>query len=278
VRDPFAKDDEFRKMIRGERPVDLAVVNLEMSRDAYPGLDGPAYLDRIDALARRVIGRCPDGSRPLHIIGQINWVLFVEEEFRGNVDDYYDPRNSYLNEVLDRRTGIPISLAVLYQALADRVGLGMAGVNLPVHFLLRVAGQEAPLFVDPFHSGRTLDRDACEQFVSDQLRRPYRLDDAQIVPCDASATVCRMLRNLKGIYLDRQEYGPALPVARRLAALNPGDLAEVRDWGTISLQADRPGEALGPLGRYVEERPQAPDVEAVRSLLKAARREVAFRN
>jgi regulator of sirC expression with transglutaminase-like and TPR domain len=265
-------------LLGGDQAVDLALVNLEMARDVYPDLDIPAFMGRIEALAGRVDERCPVGSRERHVIGQLNWVLFVEEEFRGNVEDYFDPGNSYLNEVLDRKLGIPISLSVLYLAVASRVGLSLAGVNLPVHFLLRVTGAPAPLLVDPFHGGRTLDLDSCERFLSRLLGRPYRLHADEVAPCDASTTVSRMLRNLKSIYLERRDYASALPVCRRLSALNPHDLAEVRDWGTASLQANHPGESLGPLERYVVERPDAPDVESIRSLLKAARREVAHRN
>ncbi|WP_435010147.1 SirB1 family protein [Tundrisphaera lichenicola] len=278
MRDPFPRDIEFKRLVRGDQSIDLARVNLEVARDAYPDLDPEDVLARIDVLSARVGERCPRGSKPLHVIGQINWVLFVEEEFRGNVDDYYDPRNSYLNDILDRKLGIPISLSILYLAVASRVGLTMAGVNLPVHFLLRVVEAPTPLLVDPFHSGRALDFDACERFLSEIVRRPYVLRESQIVPCDASTTVSRMLRNLKNIYLERESHGEALPVTRRLAALNPGELAEVRDWGTTSLQAGRPGEAMGPLERYVRERPDAPDVETIRTLLKVARREVARRN
>ena len=278
MRDPFAQDAEFRKLLDGEPTVDLAAVNLEVARDAYPGLDIADYLGRIEALASRVDERCPVGSRESHVIGQINWVLFVEEEYRGNSEDYYDPRNSYLNELIDRKLGIPISLSVLYQGVASRVGLGMAGVNLPAHFLLRATGTPAPLLVDPFHAGRTLDLDACERFVSQLVGRPYRLRAEEVAPCDPSITASRMLRNLKSIYLQRQDFSSALPVCRRRAALNPGDLDEVRDWGTVSLRADHPGESLGPLGRYVDERPDAEDSETIRALLRVARREVAQRN
>jgi regulator of sirC expression with transglutaminase-like and TPR domain len=278
LRDPFAQDAEFRKLLGGDQTVDLGLVNLELARDAYPDLDIPAFMGRIEALAARVEERCPVGSRPRQVIGQINWVLFVEEEFQGNVADYYDPRNSYLNEVLDRKLGIPISLSVLYLAVASRVGLSLAGVNLPAHFLLRMTGESAPLLVDPFHAGLILDLDTCEQFLSELVGPPVRLDSDDIAPCDASTTVSRMLRNLKSIYLERRDFASALPVCRRLAALNPQVLSEVRDWGTTSLQANRPGESLGPLERYVVEQPDAPDSEAIRSLLKVARREVAHRN
>jgi len=278
VRDPFAEDAGFRRLIAGDGPVDLARVNLEVARDAYPDLDVDRSLAAIDALAARVRDRCPAGARAHHVVGQINWVLFVEEEFRGNSDEYYDPRNSYLNEVLDRKLGMPIALAILYLALADRVGLAMGGVNLPGHFLARTAGDGPPIFVDPFHAGRILDRAGCERLLSGLVGRPVRLGDGQLAPCDDRTTVSRMLRNLKSIHVDRKDFAPALPVARRLAALNPDDLAEHRDWGMIGLHADRPGEAVAPLARYVAEAPRAPDVEEVRALLRVARREVASRN
>jgi regulator of sirC expression with transglutaminase-like and TPR domain len=278
VRDPFARDEEFRRLIQGDEDVDLVRVNLEIARDAYPDLDEADILSRIDALADRVRDRCSPGVGARAVIGQINWVLYVEEGFRGNTEDYFDPANSYLNEVVERKLGLPISMSVLYRDVARRVGLALACVNLPMHFALKVAGRDDPLFVDPFHEGRLLDLPECERFLGDLAGRIVRLSAEECSGCDASVTVARMLRNLKAIYLERKDYGSALPVVRRLAALRLDDLLEQRDWGMVSLQADRPGEALGPLTRYVEARPGAPDAQAVRSLLKSARREVAFRN
>jgi len=278
VRDPFVEDPEFRKLLGGEEPVDLAQVNLEIARDARPDLDTPSYLARLDDLAARVRDRCPRGSGARFMIGQINWILFVEEEFRGNGDDYFDPRNSYLDEVMDRKLGIPIALSVLYAAIADRVGLALGGVNLPLHFLLRATDEEPALFVDPFHEGAIRDRAGCEELLSRLSGRPIRLGFESFTPCNAATTVARMLRNLKAIHLERGEFADALPVVRRLAAIGRNDLVEQRDWGMVSLRADRPGEATGPLRRYVEGMPEAPDVEDVRALLKVALREVAFRN
>ena len=278
MRDPFARDEEFGRLIQGDGDVDLVRINLEIARDAYPDLDQADILDRIESLAERVRDRClPDGG-PHYMIGQINWVMFVEEGFQGNVEDYFDPRNSYLNEVLDRKLGLPIALSLLYAEVAARAGLALGCVNLPMHFALRVMGREEPLFVDPFHEGRVLDLPDCERFLSGLSGRDVRLGAEEFNTCDPSVTVARMLRNLKGVYLERKDFASALPVVRRLAALRRDDLLEQRDWGMVSLQADRPGEALDPLGRYVEARPQAPDAEAIRSLLRSARREVAFRN
>jgi regulator of sirC expression with transglutaminase-like and TPR domain len=278
VRDPFARDDEFRRLIQGDEDVDLVRVNLEIARDAYPDLEEADILSSIEALADRVRDRCPKGGGARSVIGQINWVMFVEEGFRGNAEDYFDPRNSYLNEVMGRKLGLPISLSVLYQHVARLAGLPLACVNLPMHFALKVAGRDEPLFVDPFHEGRLLDLAECERFLGDLAGRNVRLTAEDCAACGPSVTVARMLRNLKANYLERKDFASALPIVRRLAALRRDDLLEQRDWGMVCLQADRPGEALGPLGRYVEARPDAPDAQAVRSLLKTARREVAFRN
>jgi regulator of sirC expression with transglutaminase-like and TPR domain len=278
VREFFPDSTEFGRLIRGQATVDLVGVALEIAGDAYPDLDADAYRARIDALAARIRDRCGDATRPERLIGQINWVLFIEEEFRGNVDDYQDPRNSYLNEVLDRKLGIPISLSILYATLAARVGLALSGVNLPLHFLLRVEDAEPARFVDPFHAGEILDHEGCERRISQIAGRSVTLGPEHLAPCSDATIVARMLRNLKAIYLQRSEPLAALPVVRRLAALHRDDLAEQRDWGTACLQADRPGEALAPLQRYADEAPEATDVEAVRLLLKAAWREVALRN
>jgi regulator of sirC expression with transglutaminase-like and TPR domain len=278
VRSPFAESPEFQRLLRQEPGPDLSRIALEIARDAYPDLDFGPYLARIDALAARVRDRCPPLARSRQVLGQINWVLFVEEGFQGNADHYYDPKNSYLNEVIDRKLGIPISLSVLYWALAERLGLEMAGVNLPAHFLLRVGQGESTIFVDPFHSGALLDRQGCARRIAELVGRPVVLTELQLAPCRLDLVVSRMLRNLKVIYTQERDFPSAVPVQRRLAALNPADPHEQRDLGMLLLQVDRPAEAIGPLQIYLDARPQADDAEPIRSLLRAARRDVAQRN
>jgi regulator of sirC expression with transglutaminase-like and TPR domain len=275
VRSPFAESPEFQRLLRREPGTDLSRLALEIARDAYPDLDPGPYLDRIDALAARVRDRCPPIAKFRHVLGQINWVLFVEEGFQGNADHYDDPRNSYLNEVIDRKLGIPISLSVLYWTLAQRLGLEMAGVNLPAHFMLRVGEGEATIFVDPFHSGALLDRRGCAQRIAEVVGQPVELTDLQLAPCRLELVVSRMLRNLKAIYLQGRDFASALPVQRRLAALNPGDPFEQRDLGMLCLQADRPAEAVVPLQTYLDAHPRADDAEPIRTLLGAARRQIA---
>jgi regulator of sirC expression with transglutaminase-like and TPR domain len=276
-RPAFGESPEFERLLRGE-PSDLVRVALEVAQDAYPGLDLERYVRRIEALAGRVRDRCPAGAKPRSLLGQINWVLFVEEGFQGNSEDYYDPRNSYLNEVIDRKTGIPITLSVLYASIAGRAGLELAGVNLPAHFMLRAGSGDATIFVDPFHAGALLDRKGCERRIAQLVGQPVALSDLQLAPCGHDLVVARMLRNLKTIYLDQHDYMAALPVVRRLAALSPHDPHEQRDLGVLCLRLDRPAEAIAPLEAYLEARPQAPDAGTVGPLLRAARRDMALRN
>jgi regulator of sirC expression with transglutaminase-like and TPR domain len=278
VRTPFADSPEFRRLLAGEPRVSLPRIAMEIARDAYPEIEVDAYLRRIDALADRVRQRFAADAKPRTILGQINWVLFIEEGFRGNAAEYYDPRNSYLNEVLERKTGIPISLSVLYSAVAAPLGLDLTGVNLPAHFVLRLDSAEPPLFVDAFHAGALLDRDGCGRRVSAAVGRPVTLSDAQLAPTDAASTVARMLRNLKAIYVREDDFASALPVARRIAALDPAIPEEQRDWGLLAYQAGHPGEAVLPLSRYLESRPQASDTAPIAELLRAARRDIAQNN
>jgi regulator of sirC expression with transglutaminase-like and TPR domain len=239
---PFAESPEFGRLLRGDDRADLTRIALEIAADAYPGLRAEPSLETIDALAARVRQRFPAEAGPRQILGQINWVLFVEEGFQGNARDYYDPRNSYLNEVLVRKTGIPISLSILYLALAERVGLPMAGVNLPAHFVVRAGQGGETIFVDPFHAGALLDAAGCRAPGRRDDRPATPLTEEELAPCTTGTIVARMLRNLKAIYSQKQDFAAAVPVLRRLVALLAGDPPERRDLGIVCLHA-------GPAGR-----------------------------
>ncbi len=190
---PFADSPEFQRLVTGAKPVHLARIALEIAQDAYPDLDLDAYLHRIGELTERVRTRCAPTAKVRDVLGQINWVLFVEEEMRGNREDYYDPRNSYLNEVLDRRLGIPISLSVLYWAVAEPLGLSMGGVNLPAHFMLRVNDREQPWFVDAFHAGALMNPEDCQRRLSEILHQAVTLTDAILAPCSIELIVTRRI-------------------------------------------------------------------------------------
>lgn len=273
--DRFADSPEFRRLVAGEARVNLARVALEIAADAYPGLEIELYLARIAELGERVQPRCSRGASVRDILGQINWALFVELELRGNHEDYYDPRNSYLNEVLDRRLGIPISLSVLYWAVAESLGLSVSGVNFPAHFMLRVDDADQVWFVDPFHSGAVMTREMCQRRLSELLQQPVDLDDAMVAPCPAPAVMSRLLRNLKAIHLRVEDVAGALAVQRRLAALNPMDAAELHDLAVICLKAERPGEAVDPLQAYLSAAPNSSQAGDLATLLDAAQRRLA---
>ena len=275
---PFAQSPEFRRLLAGERRVSLARVALEIAADAYPGLKIDAYMARIAELAERIRPRCPRTAGAREVLGQINWVLFVEEELQGNHEDYYDPRNSYLNEVLDRRLGIPISLSVIYWAIAESLGLRVTGANLPAHFMLRVDDGELTWFVNPFHAGAVMTPELCRRRLSEMVQQPVDVNAVLAVPCTAASVVSRMLRNLKAIYRQADDPASSFPVQRRLAALHPDDGEEVRDFGVLCLQADRPGEAVGPLQSYLDAAPDGPLSAEITAILTAARRQLAAWN
>jgi regulator of sirC expression with transglutaminase-like and TPR domain len=271
----FADSPEFCRLLAANAPVNLARVALEISRDAYPDLDIEAYLEKIESFAHRARSRIKTGSKVQAILGQINWVLFVEEAIRGNGEHYDDPRNSYLNEVLDRGLGIPITLSLVYQAVAQRLDLAMSGVNLPLHFMLRIDDAGQPWFVDPFHGGAIYDRRGCEQKLSQIAQVELTLPDAAMDSCSSRVLISRMLRNLKVIYGRAGEISSLLPVQRRLTALNRDQPSELRDLGVLCVQADCLGEAIEPLEAYLEVSSNADDSGEIADLLRAVRREVA---
>jgi regulator of sirC expression with transglutaminase-like and TPR domain len=272
---PFEDSPEFERLITGTKNVHLARIALELARDAYPELEIASYLGRIDELVERIRRRCPSRTTARQVLGQVNWALFIEEEMRGNLEDYHDPRNSYLNEVLDRRLGIPISLSVLYWSLAERLGLTVAGANFPHHFMLRVDDGDQTWFIDAFHSGSVIEPDECQRRLSEIVRKPVVLTDDMMAGCTIQSVVTRMLRNLKMIYLGLEDVPSLLPVQRRLTALNPGSPQEQFDLGFIYMLTDRPGEAIRPLQAYLDSAPPAKQAKEVSALLESARRRVA---
>ncbi len=275
VKPRFANSPEFERLLEGKSEVCLARIALEIARDAYPELNVDDYLDRIAKLVDRVRDRCRPGAKIHHVISQINWVLFVEEEIHGNQADYYDPRNSYLNEVLDRRLGIPISLSVLYWEIALQLGLAMGGVNLPLHFMLRVEDAGRTWFVDPYHAGAVYDRKSCERLLSKLAKEPVTLNATTTAPCSIPIVVSRILRNLKSIYWDGRDVASVLPIQRRLAALNTDEPNELRDLGLLCSQLGHLGEAIDPLQAYLDRLPEARDAEEIGAVLEALRHQVA---
>src|SRR5262249_52393457 len=161
---------DFRQAVdREDTRIDLAKAALTIAVSDYPNLDIAAYLSRIDALATTAAERLGSAADVYRSIATLNFLLFQEHGFCGNREDYFDPKNSFLNEVLDRKTGIPISLSVLYIEVAKRIGLSLRGVGFPGHFLVKYVGAEGEIVIDPFNQGEILS----QQNLETMLHRLY---------------------------------------------------------------------------------------------------------
>ncbi len=254
-------------------PLDVAELALRLAADEYPALDVDAYLSELAGMAheaKRYLG----GSLEARTRGLCRY-LFHDCGFRGNVQDYYDPRNSYLNEVLERRTGLPITLSAVAIAVGARAGLTVVGVGLPGHFVAKaVAGDESVLF-DPFHGGRLLTGSDCELLVEQVTGTPFRATSEALRAVTAGPFVLRILNNLKGAYLRRGDFPRAVRVIERLRQLDPSDVLQQRDLGVSLMRTGQAGRAIDPLAAYLGARPQAADAELVTQLLQQARGEVA---
>ncbi len=237
---------------------------LLVAADARPGLDPAAVTAALDALAQPLIGRglgnLPAALQASALADQ----LFSVAGFRGNTKDYHDPKNSFLDEVLARRTGIPISLSVLYVEVARRAGVCASPVGFPGHFLACIDGPDQRVLVDPFHGGGTLDAMA----LAALLRRSgskLAYNASMIGPTPVRQVVARMLMNLRAIYASRAEYARLLVVFDRLIDLLPDAPEELRDRGLLFGRLGAPDAAVGDLTRYLELLPQAGDASEVRN-------------
>jgi regulator of sirC expression with transglutaminase-like and TPR domain len=213
---------------RPDEEIDLAAATLLVAEAEYPGLDIPHYLTLLDDMAEGVRGRLTADAvarpgRPA--LDALNAHLFQDLGFRGNDEDYYDPRNSFLNEVIDRRVGIPISLSVLYLEVGRRLGLDLVGISFPGHFLVmwRGAGDEDPLLVDPYHRGVALAREVLEERLETALGKGTALAAEHLQPATSRQILTRILNNLRGIYQRSGDGARERGVLERLAILNPKD-------------------------------------------------------
>jgi regulator of sirC expression with transglutaminase-like and TPR domain len=254
-------------------PLDVAELALHLARDEYPTIDVEGYVAELDAMASEA-RRYVRGDLPTRVRGLCRY-LFHDMGFRGNKKDYYDPLNSYFNQVLERRTGIPITLSALAMAVGARTGLAMSGIGLPGHFIAAaVDGDERVLF-DPFHGGRLLTETDCENLVRQVTGREFQVTEQSLEPLPLAHMVIRMLSNLKAIYLERADLNRAIRVLQRLRQISPGDPDLQRDLGICLVHAGRPGKAVDLLGAYLAAAPEAIDAEAVKEVLNKARKVVA---
>ena len=255
-----------------EERIDLARACLMIAQDAYPGLEIDRYLGEIERMAIRLRPKLPDAGGVEERVVALNQFLFGDLGYVGNTRDYYDPRNSYLNEVIDRRTGIPITLAILYMEVGRRIGLPLAGVSFPGHFLVRLKLRRGTLVLDPFSGGTPLSEDE----LRERLQRviPEGATDSVPVsqlpleqflePATNRQILARVLRNLKGIYREAGKPERMLDVLNRMLVVSPDASGELRDRGFVYHKLECYRAALKDLSEYVEREPDAPDGDEVR--------------
>lgn len=262
-------------MAREETQIDLARACLMIAQDAYPGLDVEGYLGEIERLAARLRGRLPRTQGSEERVVALNQFLFDELGYSGNADDYYDPRNSYLNEVLDRRTGIPLTLSVLYLEVGRRIGLALEGVSFPGHFLVRLPLRGSMLVLDPFSGGEPQSeadlRARLRRVVPEGATGPVPLEevplDQFLEPAGKRQIVARLLRNLKGIYRETDKPERLLEVLNRMLMVAPEAHGELRERGLVYQRLECYRAALKDLSDYSSLEPDAPDIEDVRAKL-----------
>lgn len=258
----------FSSLVADDASLSLIEAAAAIAQDEYPELDTQAVLADIDTMAERLKRRIPADAVPVQRLRWLNRYFFQELGFAGNVNDYYDPRNSYLHAVLSTRRGIPITLAVLYIELATQIGLTARGVSFPGHFLIKLrmhtGQQHGEVVIDPF-TGHSLSREEL-----DELLTPYKRSHGLMGDFDAPLglflqaapprdVLARMLRNLKEIHRTAQDWPRALSVAHRLVILLPHALEERRDRGLVLAELGQFPQAADDIEAYLKHRPEAED-------------------
>lgn len=293
--------DELRAIVAiagDELPLDRVL--LHIAQEEYPDLSVDQYLGRLDALARAV--RVRAGATG-NVVAALRDELFGAAGFRGNEQNYYDPKNSMLNEVIDRRLGIPITLAIVYLEVARRVGTRAVGVGFPGHFLVRheldpdddavqseggsggarvaspiTAFEGRALLIDPFARGATVRRADCERLLCQVQGPSAELEPWMLAPASPRAIVIRVLTNLKHAYMLIKDHASAVRAIDRLLIFDPSRTSELRDRGLLLAELDCVGAAVRDLETYLERGAPAPEVELVERVLPGLRKKIAQLN
>jgi len=265
--EPFSENTKRfeRRIVEPDDPdINLAEAALLIAKDEYPTLDVDHYLGELDTLAGRARAHLNADAPPEEILVSINTLLFDELGFAGNSDNYYDPRNSFLNDVLDRRVGIPITLSIVYIELGRRLGLPLQGIAFPWHFLVKLPMASGDLVLDPFSGGMLLgEEDLTERLKSIADEHAASVTDLVRTfvanPATNRQILTRMLRNLKTIYVNGRDFGRALGIAERILLLNPDQPHDIRDRGVLYEQLECYRAALTDYRQYLALVPSAED-------------------
>lgn len=266
----------FATLVADDASLSALEAAIAVAQDEYPHLDVQDTLAQIDALAERLRRRIPADAAPLQRLRQLNRYFFHELGFAGNVNDYYDARNSYLPDVLRTRRGIPITLALLYVELATQIGLQAAGISFPGHFLVKLHMPKGEVVIDPF-SGQSLSREELDERLLPYRRQRGLTGDFEaplglfLQAAPPRDVIARLLRNLKEIHRTAEDWPRLLPVLERLVVLLPEAWEERRDRGLARAELGRFDDAAEDLGSYLDHHPGAEDAAALRRRLAELR-------
>lgn len=262
--------NQFDRMVGvPDEEIDLARAALLIAATEYPGLSIERELFRIDEIAEGIAPRMDDDT-PLYQLNALSEYLFDELKFAGNHTNYHDPRNSFLNDVIERRVGIPITLSLLYIEVGKRLGVPLLGIGMPGHFIVRHR-DESDVFVDPFHGGILLSEDECAERVKQVTQGSLTWDRSYLQPVRSREFIARMLRNLKVVYLQRRNYERVLATIDRVIALLPQDAVEFRDRGVVNYRLGNYTDALEDLHVYVTSGEAVSDEITVQRLIDQIR-------
>lgn len=270
----------FASLVQSDAHFPLLEAAISLAQDEYPDLDVQQVLGDVDQLLARLKRRLPSDAQPLQKLRSLNQFFFHDLNFGGNINDYYDPDNSYLNAVLKTRRGIPITLAVLWLELAGGVGLNARGVAFPGHFMVKVNLPKGQVVIDPF-SGQSLSREELSERL-EPFRQRTRLDDEFEMPIGLflqstgpREIIDRMLRNLKEIHKTQEDWQRLIAVEDRLIVLQPEAWSEYRDRGLAWAVQGHAERAVPDLEKYLAQAEDANDLEAVAQRLAQLRRETS---
>lgn len=273
----YSRDIEFSKLLERHTQIDLTTAALELARDAYPDLDFVATHDWVTERANEISSRALRASSDEDALQVLTDCLGGRCGLKGEVEDYERADSSYLHRVIVTRRGLPISLSVLYMAVANRAGLPLFGVAAPGHFLTRHEAVSGSLFIDAFAGGEilTLDQVLLRLTLSSTMSEDHAM--AVLEPTDSRTIIIRMLNNLKALYAEKQNWHAAWKVQHRLTALQPGSYEERRDLGLLSVKADRPGVAIDLLEACLKTAPKK-EAQALETHLAEAHRQICHWN
>src|SRR5947209_2788234 len=272
----------FAALVRSEiddERVDLLRAALTFARIENPRLDIEQYVRRVEELSRRAAAKVQDPDEPAQVIAALNEVLFQEEMFRGNTVDYYNPRNSFLHDVLDRRLGIPITLALVYMEVARRVGFPLFGVGMPGHFLLKhydVDGRS--ILIDAFERGLVVTEEDCRQKLDAIYSGQLTLQPEFLLPVTRRQMLTRMLNNLRSIYLSQRDFRRAVQVVDLILVIYPRSPEDVKQRAVLRYNLNDYRGALNDFEEYVKMSPEASDAEENKQTALSLRRSMAMMN